>query len=190
MNRFLAFLLLFMLVVLAIEPAAFAFGDGVTVAPLRLDFSPLIPVVNGFIIAIAGVLSAAVPVFVGLLGKWLWSHGIQVSQAGQKIISDRITATITNGLKFATSGADAGISKLKIDVSNPTIALAANYAILQSPDLLKKGGIDVTTEAGQQTLVRRITAESMPTPAALSPSQNTNITTEKLEQVGTDKAPS
>lgn len=129
---------------------------------MHIDFTPLIPVANGFIAAMATALMGLVPVAVGYMIVFLRNHGIAASQAAQKIITDRITATIQNGLKYATTAADDGINKLNVQVSSPEIAKAANYAIAQSPDLLKKVGIDVTTTAGQQALVRRITAASVP----------------------------
>lgn len=127
-----------------------------------IDFSPLIPVINGLIQAIAGVLALATPVLVAYLGIWLRNHGIAAGQAAQKALSDRINTTIQNGLKYATTQADDGVKGLNVQVDNPVVAAAANYAILQSPDLLKKAGIDVTTTQGQQALVRRVTAAAAP----------------------------
>lgn len=182
MKIFLVFLILAVIAFLAVILSPAFAQAAVAAAPAcvphasGIDLCPIIPVVNGMIVAVAGVLSLATPVIVGLFAKWLYNHGVTVTQAGQKVISDRITTTIQNGLKFATSGADVGIERLNIKVENEAVRTAANYAIAQSPDLLKKAGIDVTTDAGQQTLVRRITAESMPTPAALSPHVDVNLT--------------
>lgn len=153
-------------------------------AGIHIDFTPLIPVINGLIEMIGGILVAATPVFAGYIVLWLRNHGIQAGQRAQQAISERITSTIQNGLKYATSGADIGISQLNIKVDNPMIAKAANYAILQAPDLLKKAGVDVTTDEGQQTLIRRITAESMPTPPAMAPASTVNVTSDRPEQVG------
>lgn len=129
---------------------------------MHIDFTPLIPVINGMIQAVAGVLALATPVLVTYLGIWLRNHGIAAGQAAQKAISDRINATIQNGLKYATTAADDGVKGLSVQVDNKVVAAAANYAILQSPDLLKKAGIDVTTTEGQQALVRRVTAATVP----------------------------
>lgn len=169
------FLFAVLMLVLALgSPLAFA-ADSVTVAPLRIDFTPLIPVINGLIVAVASALSAMVPLVVGYLVYWMRQHGMAMSQAAQKTISDRIGATIQNGIKYAQSGADDGINKLKVTVQDPAIANAANYAIKQSPELLKKAGIDVTTEAGQQTLIRRIIAEAQPAPANAPPVLDVNV---------------
>lgn len=130
---------------------------------MHIDLSPLIPVINGLIVAVAGVISAATPVITYYVVVWLRNHGIVANQAAQQIISDRISATIQNGLKYATTAADDGVKGLNIRVDDPAVAKAANYAIAQSTDLLKKAGIDVTTVEGQQTLVRRITAATIPT---------------------------
>lgn len=159
-------------------------------AGIHIDFTPLIPVINGFIEVIGGILTAATPIFAGYIVLWLRNHGIAAGQQAQQAISARIAATIQNGLKHATSGADLGISKLDVVVDNPMVARAANYVILQAPDLLKQAGVDVTTQEGQQSLVRRITAESMPTPPALAPATTVNVTSDKPEQVGaeTDQA--
>lgn len=145
---------------------------------MHIDLTPLIPVINGFIVALAGLLSAMVPVLVAYLGIWLRNHGIAAKQAALQIVSDRITATIQNGLKYATTAADDGVSKLNVQVDNPLVAKAANYAILQSPELLKKAGIDVTTDAGQQALVRRVTAASAPGPAPLVPQLDVHVDTD------------
>lgn len=128
---------------------------------MHIDFTPLIPVINGMIQAIAGVLALATPVLITYLGIWLRNHGIAAGQSAQKAISDRINATIQNGLKYATTEADDGVKGLNVQVDNKVVAAAANYAILQSPDLLKKAGIDVTTTEGQQALVRRVTAATV-----------------------------
>ena len=185
----LAFIMLAVLGFVYFSPAhaAEAVAAAASAAPsvgLHIDFTPLIPVINGLIVAIAGVLTASTPVMAYYIVMWLRNHGIAVAQTGQKAIADRISATIQNGLKYATSGADSGISKLSVSVENETIAKAANYAILQSPKLLKAAGIDVTTEEGQQALIRRVTAESMPTPPALAPTTTTNLTSEAPQQVG------
>jgi hypothetical protein len=145
---------------------------------MHIDFTPLIPVVNGFIVALAGLLTAMVPVLVAYLGIWLRNHGIAAQQAALQIVSDRVTATIQNGLKYATTAADDGITKLNVRVDDPLVAKAANYAILQSPDLLKKAGIDVTTAEGQQALVRRVTAASAPAPAVLTPQLDVHVDTD------------
>jgi hypothetical protein len=143
---------------------------------MHIDFTPLIPVINGLIVAIAGVLTAATPVIVAYGVMWLRQHKINLDQNTQKVISDRITATIQNGLKYATAGADTQLGKLTVTVDNPTVAAAANYAIAQSPELLKKAGIDVATEEGQKILIRRIIAESMPAPPAQTPTVDVNLT--------------
>jgi hypothetical protein len=148
-----------------------------------IDFCPLVPVVNGFINTIAGLIAAAIPFLATYLVIMLRNHGISLKANAQKVIADRIGATVQNGLKYATSGADAGIEKLTVPVNDPALRTAANYVILQSPDLLKKAGIDVTTEAGQQQLIRRIIAEAQPTPAALAPSSTLNVTTDKPQPV-------
>lgn len=153
-----------------------------------IDLCPLVPVVNGLITAIAGLLTAAVPVVVGYMVMWLRNHGIAMSQQAQKVVAERITNTIQNGLKYAISGADVGIQKITIPVENDKVRAAANYAIAQSPELLKKAGIDVRTEAGQQALIRRIIAESQPTPPALAPTVNTNVTSDEPKPVGDGKS--
>lgn len=149
-----------------------------------IDLCPLVPVINGFITAAASLLLAAVPVFVGLLAKWLYSHGVNMSQQAQKVVSDRISATIQNGLKYAVSGADVGIQRITIPVQNDAVRTAANYAIAQSPDLLKRAGINVTTVAGQEALVRRITAEAQPTPPAMEPSSRVEVNSPAPPAVG------
>lgn len=144
-----------------------------------IDFTPLIPVINGFIQAIAGVLALAVPVLVAYLGIWLRNHGIAAGQDAQKAISDRINTTIQNGLKYAATEADDGVMKLNVSAGNPLIAAAANYAILQSPDLLKKAGIDVTTQEGQMALVRRVTAATIPALPSAAGTIDVSVTEKK-----------
>lgn len=175
MKTLLASILFVLALALGLLMAPAYAADGVVVEPIKIDFSPLIPVINGMIVTVAGLLSAAVPVVVGYGVIWLRQHGIAVSQAAQKTISDRIGATIQNGIKYAQSGADVGLSKLKVDVKDPAIANAANYAMKQSPDLLKKAGIDITTEEGQQTLIRRIVAESQPSPPNAPPALDVTV---------------
>lgn len=71
---------------------------------------------------------------------------------------------VINGLNFATTQADVGIEKLNVNVTDPTVAKAVNYVIAQSPDLLKKVGMDPTTDEGQKTLVRLVTAKNAAPP--------------------------
>ena len=127
---------------------------------MHIDFSPLIPVINGLITAIAGMLAAATPIVVGYGVVWLRNHGIALKAQDQKLAVDRINATIANGLNFATTAADVGVAKLNVQVADPTVAKAVNYVIAQSPDLLKKVGLDPETTEGQQALVRLVTAKS------------------------------
>ena len=144
-----------------------------------IDFSPLIPVINGLIVAIAGVLTAATPVLAYYLVIWLRNHGIAVSQAAQSLLVERANAVIANGQKYATTSADDGVSQLKVAAPNATVAKAANYAIVQAPDLLKKLGYDVTTEEGQQAIVRMVIARSVPAIPAPPAALDLNVTTDK-----------
>lgn len=127
---------------------------------MHIDLSPLIPVINGLIVAVAGMLATATPFIVGYGVIWLRNHGIAVKAADQQAAVSRINATITNGLNFATTQADVGVKKLNVQVADPTVAKAVNYVIAQSPDLLKKVGLDPETTEGQQALVRLVTAKS------------------------------
>lgn len=127
---------------------------------MHIDFTPLIPVINGLIVTVAGLLAASTPVLVGYAVIWLRNHGIAVKAADQQNAISRINATITNGLNFATTQADVGVQKLNVQVNDPVVAKAANYVIAQSPDLLKKVGLDPETTEGQQALVRLVTAKS------------------------------
>jgi hypothetical protein len=127
---------------------------------MHIDFTPLIPVINGLIVTVASVLAASTPVLVGYAVIWLRNHGIAVKAADQQNAISRINATIANGLNFATTEADVGVAKLNVDVADPKVAKAVNYVIAQSPDLLKKVGLDPATTEGQQALVRLVTAKS------------------------------
>lgn len=131
---------------------------------MHIDFTPLIPVINGLIVAVAGILTAATPVIVAYGVIWLRNHGIAVKAADQQNAISRINATIQNGLNFATTEADVGVQKLNVEVKDPVVAKAANYVIAQSPDLLKKVGLDPSTTEGQQALVRLVTAKSAAPP--------------------------
>lgn len=137
---------------------------------MHIDFTPLIPVINGLIVTVAGVLAASTPVLVGYAVIWLRNHGIAIKAQDQQAAISRINATIANGLNFATTQADVGVQKLNVEVADPVVAKAANYVIAQSPDLLKKVGLDPSTTEGQQALVRLVTAKSaapaIPTVAA------------------------
>lgn len=132
---------------------------------MHIDFSPLIPAINGLIVAIAGMLTLATPVLVGYAVIWLRNHGIATKAADQQNAVNRINATITNGLNFATTQADVGIQKLNVRVDDPMVAKAANYVIAQSPGLLKKVGLDPETTEGQEALVRLVTAKNAAPPA-------------------------
>jgi hypothetical protein len=130
---------------------------------MQIDFTPLIPVVNGLITAVAGMLTIATPVLIGYAVVWLRNHGIALKAADQQAAIARVNATIANGLNFATTQADVGIKK---------IGKAANYVIAQSPELLKKVGMDPTTQEGQAALVRLVTAKDA---APVVPTLNADI---------------
>jgi len=127
---------------------------------MHIDLSPLIPVINGLIVAVAGMLATATPVIIAYGVIWLRNHGIAVKASDQQNAVSRINATIANGLNFATTEADVGVQKLNVEVKDPVVAKAVNYVIAQSPDLLKKVGLDPETTEGQQALVRLVTAKS------------------------------
>lgn len=140
---------------------------------MHIDFTPLIPVINGLIVTVAGILTASTPVLVAYAVIWLRNHGIALKAADQQNAISRLNATIANGLNFATTEADVGVEKLNVQVTNPLVAKATNYVIAQSPDLLKKVGMDPATAEGQQTLVRLVTAKSA-TPVV--PTLNADVT--------------
>jgi hypothetical protein len=139
---------------------------------MQIDFTPLIPVVNGLITAVAGMLTIATPVLIGYAVVWLRNHGIALKAADQQAAIARVNATIANGLNFATTQADVGIKKLNVQVDSEKIGKAANYVIAQSPELLKKVGMDPTTQEGQAALVRLVTAKDA---APVVPTLNADI---------------
>ena len=106
------------------------------------------------------MLATATPVIIAYGVIWLRNHGIAVKASDQQNAVSRINATIANGLNFATTEADVGVQKLNVEVKDPVVAKAVNYVIAQSPDLLKKVGLDPETTEGQQALVRLVTAKS------------------------------
>jgi hypothetical protein len=144
-----------------------------------IDFAPLVPAINGLISTVAGLIILATPVLAVYGGIWLRNHSLAAKQAAMQIVSNRISTTVQNGLKYSSTGADDGVNKLTIPVADPKVAAAANYAILQSPDLLKQGGMDVTTTEGQQALVRRVTAASAPPIPSATPTLDVNLTETK-----------
>jgi hypothetical protein len=156
-----------------------------TTALFGIDFSPLVPAINDLIKSFAGLIILATPVLMGMGGRWLYTHSLQSKEAAGQINASRLTASVQNGLKFAQvsqpvkddtpGGASVPSNALTVPVSDPKIAMAANYVIAQAAEQLKKAGIDITTDEGQKTLIRRITAESAPAPAAATPQLDVHL---------------
>ncbi len=92
---------------------------------------------------------------------------------------------LTNLLDFRCEArtrqlADHGIAP------NETVAKAANYAMAQAPDVLKKLGFDPDTKEGQEAIVRMIVARLTPTP----PISDVNVTVTDATPAAAAIAPS
>jgi hypothetical protein len=133
-------------------------------AAQKIDLSPLIPVINGLITAVAGVAAIATPMLAYYAVMWLRNHGIKVSNEAQGELIKQADNLIQKGLSFSTATADGALNNIKVASPNETVTKAASYAIAQAPALLKKLGFDPTTEEGQQAIVRMVTARLIPTP--------------------------
>lgn len=144
---------------------------GQQVAQNMIDWSPLVPVINGLITAIAGIATVAMPIIAYYFIVWLRNHGIAVSASAQGELVKRADDLIQKGLAYSKATADAGVSGLKVAAPSETVAKAANYAMAQAPDLLAKLGFDPTTAAGQQAIVRMVTARLIPS----APTPDTQI---------------
>lgn len=117
------------------------------------QFSPLL------LSALAAyIVAATVPVVL--------AHLKVKSAQAQQLISDLLTGLIQRGEVFANSEVQTTLVPriARATTGNHTVDKIMDYAVAQSPDLLKKAGIDVTTTTGQQALARRIVATLSPKP--------------------------
>lgn len=127
--------------------------------PIPVDVSPLVPVMNGAITALASIATAAVPVITWYVIAWLRAHGLALSQQAAAAIADRVDHLGNMAVQYGQAAATKSTAHLDlVHVDNPVVAAAASYAIAQAPGLLKDAGWDVTTQAGQQAVVRLVTA--------------------------------
>lgn len=145
------------------------------VAQSMIDFSPLVPVINGLITAIAGVALAAIPPTAYYAVVWLRNHGIAVSAKAQGEIVNRASDLVQKGRAFVAQQADNYVeNKLKVAVPSSEVATVANFMISQAPDLVKKMGADPTTVDGQQKLVQFVISHM--TPSAPVPDATLGVT--------------
>lgn len=128
-----------------------------------IDWAPFIPVINTLITTAAAVATAAVPVIAYYLIAWIRAHGIAVSQQAQATMTTQAEKVLQMGIQYADASVANAAHLDKTNVANQTVARAASYAIAQAPVLLKNLGYDVTTEEGQKSIVRMITARLVPT---------------------------
>lgn len=146
-----------------------------------IDFSPLVPAVNGLIATLATVLIAATPFFAWYIVQWLRGHGVKVSAEAQQKLGDILEKAAVKGFDYArvksTIAVDAELNTLKIPVGNELVATAANYTLAQIPDTLKKLGIDPATPEGQAQLVRFLTARLIPTAPPANATVDLNVNT-------------
>lgn len=141
----------------------------------RIDLSPLIPVINGLITALAGVLTIATPILAYYLIVWLRNHGIAMSAQAQAALVKQADGVIAHGVAYSQATADVGINNLKVASPSDTVTKAASYVIAQAPDLLAKLGFDPRTEAGQQAIVRMVTARLIPAPTPADTTVDVNL---------------
>lgn len=141
----------------------------------RIDLSPLIPVVNGLITALAGVLTVATPVLAYYLVVWLRNHGIAMSAQAQNEMVKQADNLIAKGIAYSHATADEGINNLKVASPSNVVTKAASYAIAQAPDLLAKLGFDPRTEDGQAAIVRMVTARLVPASAPADTTVDVNL---------------
>lgn len=140
-----------------------------------IDWSPLIPVINGLIATIASLLVAAIPVVGFYVVKWLRAHGIAVDAKAAVAVAQRLDSLVSKAQSFAEQDADSYVTnKLIVPVPRQSIATTANYMIAQAPDFLKKIGSDPTTVEGQQAIVRFIIARLVP--SAPTPDSTLGVT--------------
>lgn len=127
-----------------------------------IDWAPFIPVLNGLITTAAGIATAAMPVIAFYFVAWIRAHGIAVSQQAQTAMTAQAEKVLQMGIQYADSTVANSVHLDKVSVASPTVAKAASYAIAQAPALLKNLGYDVTTEEGQKSIVRMVTARLVP----------------------------
>lgn len=150
------------------------------VAQPMLDLSPLIPALNLMLVALATVATAAVPVLTTYAVQWLRQHRISVSVEAQMKLGELADKVIQKGFDYAAVTGDNYITALQVPTGNPTVAKAANYVITQIPDAMKSLGFDPSTPAGQEAIVRMVTARLIPAPPA--PSATLAVTVERAAE--------
>lgn len=139
-----------------------------TILAAVLALTPL-EVLNGYIVEFIPVfLSAVATAAAAALVPWVLSHIKLKSAQAQQAVANLLTEMLLRGAAFAGSALASNVNlPAKISTGNATVDKIANYAVANSPDLLKKAGIDVTTTDGRQKLARRIVAtveQAAPTP--------------------------
>lgn len=105
-------------------------------------------------------LVGAIIVAIGLaVWKWLDAHSPLKNAQAEDLARSAFMGLLDKGAQFGVTQTQALETKVgDVDVGNPTIAAAANFAISHGPALAKAMGVDVTTAAGQAAIVRSVTA--------------------------------
>lgn len=105
-------------------------------------------------------LGAAIVLALGAVAwKWISAHSPLQSAQAQQVQHDLFDAILNRATQFGLSQATAAEKNVgSIDVGNAAVAAGANFIIAHAPDMAKRFGFDVTTDAGRAAIARMIAA--------------------------------
>lgn len=123
--------------------------------------------------AVADLASQFLPLMLSALATYLVAVSVpfviahlKIKNAqAQQLVTSLLTGVIQRGQVFAESEIKTALVPriAQASTGNEKVDKVIDYVAAQSPDLLKKVGVDVTTATGQHALARRIVA-TLPAP--------------------------
>lgn len=134
--------------------------------------STLLNIPQSFWNELNGLLAALFLALGGVAVQWILVHTRVGNAQTQDLARQGFSRLMDTAAQYGLSQLGAAESRVgAVDVGSPTVAAAANFAILHGPDLAAKLGFDVKTDAGRNAIIQSVTARiaNMATPAGTPP---------------------
>lgn len=122
-----------------------------------INFTPAVNALLDGLVPVALAVVSAVGYFI--IG-WIRANTKVKDEETLELIRQQFGAMMGRVVRYDVKKIKETVpDKLKIEVADPNVAALANYVIQQAPEMSKKLGYDVTTEAGQQAIVNLMAAK-------------------------------
>lgn len=133
-------------VILVADARADAPSIGIDLRPIMAEV--VIPFLAALITALAGSLIA-----------WVLKRLDLTDTEQGKLLGEIADRALKMGLEYARAVGDKAVERMgPVSTGTPLVDVAANYAIAQIPDTLRRLGYDPNTPEGREAIVRMVRA--------------------------------